>query len=351
MGLPALLTELCAVLAPSGAEGELAALLERRWTPRCAEVTRTPVGNVVARVGGEGPRVLVQAHMDQVGYVVRHVTDEGFVLLDGAQGDRRLGVERRHPVGQPVRLLTRDGTWLDGILAAASGHVLTAKQRGEHELVYDDFWVELGLADRDAVLAAGVHVGAPVVFAAPVRPLGGLLAGPSMDDRVGLAVMDALIDAVGPHELTCELWLAATVQEENGLHGARALAAADRWDAAVALDVGLVGDVPSVQEREHGGRLGAGPIVVHRDTTIIYDRALTGHLLALAQREGLPAQDGIFSGYGSDGMPIWESGTPTALVTVPTRYTHTAFETVHPADLAATVSLLRALVTSDLPGR
>jgi endoglucanase len=344
------LIELCAVLAPSGAEDELAGVLERRWAPRCAEVARTPVGNVVARVGGQGPRVLVQAHMDQVGYVVRHVTEEGFVLLDGAQGDRRLGPERRHPVGQPVRLLTRGGSWADGVLAAASGHVLTAEQRNRHELGYDDFWVELGLPDREAVLAAGVHIGAPVVFAAPVRQLGALLAGPSMDDRVGLAVMDALIDAVEPGELSCELWLAATVPEENGLHGARALAASDRWDAAVALDVGLVGDVPAVQEREHAGRLGAGPIAVHRDTGIIYDRALTGHLLALAQREGLRAQDGIFSGYGSDGLPLWESGTPTALLTVPTRYTHTAFETVHPGDLAATVTLLRALVTSALPG-
>ena len=65
---------------------------------------RDPVGNLVARVGGSGPRVLVQAHMDQVGYVVRHVTDDGFLLLDGAQGDRRTGPERRHPVGQPVRV-------------------------------------------------------------------------------------------------------------------------------------------------------------------------------------------------------------------------------------------------------
>jgi tetrahedral aminopeptidase len=93
------LAELSAVPAPSGAEGELAALLEARWGPRCADVRRDALGNLVARVGGSGPKLLVQGHMDQVGYVVRHITDDGFLLLDTAQGDRRTGPERGNPVG------------------------------------------------------------------------------------------------------------------------------------------------------------------------------------------------------------------------------------------------------------
>jgi putative aminopeptidase FrvX len=349
--LTAFLKELCAVPAPSGAEDELAALLLGRWREPCAEIRCDAVGNIVARVGGAGPRVLVQAHMDQVGYLVRHVTDDGFLLLDTSQGDRRTGPERRHPVGQPVRALARDGSWVDGLLAAASGHVLTAEQREEHRLGYDDFWVELGLPSREAVRDAGIHVGSPVVFSAPVRQVGELLAGPSMDNRVGLAIMDALLDALDGDALGCELWLAATVQEENGLHGARALAHSERFDAVVAVDVGLVGDIPTVQEREHGTALGKGPIVVHRDTGIVYDRALTQHLLELAERADLAAQDGVFAGYGSDGLTFAESGSPTALITVPTRYTHTAFEAVHPRDLAATVDLLRLLATGDLPSR
>src|SRR5262245_8759771 len=186
MQLTEVLRELCAVPAPSGAEAELAALLEQRWSA-CEAVHRDAVGNVIARVGGAGPRVLVQAHMDQVGYVVRHVTETGFLLLDPSQGDRRTGPERRHPLGQIVKVLKRDGTWLEGIIAAASGHVLTPVQR-ESELGYDDFWVELGLGDRAAVLAAGVHLGSPVVFASPLRVMGDLLVGPSMDNRVGLTL-------------------------------------------------------------------------------------------------------------------------------------------------------------------
>src|SRR3954452_8051369 len=114
MDLSNRLTELCAVPAPSGAEHELATLLQERWAARCEDVRRDAVGNVIARVGGSGPRVLVQAHMDQVGYVVRYVTEDGFVLLDPSQGDRRTGPERRHPVGQPAKVLARDGTWYEG---------------------------------------------------------------------------------------------------------------------------------------------------------------------------------------------------------------------------------------------
>src|SRR3954453_15260255 len=150
MDLTSVLTEFCAVSAPSGAETELASLLERRWRQRCAAVRRNPVGNVVARVGGSGPRVLVQAHMDQVGYVVRFVTEGGHVLLDPAQGDRRTGPERRHPVGQPVAGPPRHETRPAGLIVAASGHVLPPAQR-EADLGYDDFWVELGLGSREAV--------------------------------------------------------------------------------------------------------------------------------------------------------------------------------------------------------
>jgi tetrahedral aminopeptidase len=161
----------------------------------------------------------------------------------------------------------------------------------------------------------------------------------------------SLLDVVTTDELACELWLAATVQEENGLHGARALLRAERFDGAVAIDVGLVGDMPGVSEREYRTALGAGPIVVHRDTGIVYDRALTQHLIAMADRAGVAVQEAVFAGYMSDALALWESALPTALLTVPTLYTHTAFEAIHPADLEATVALLGALAAAGLPRR
>ena len=306
MDLTALLAELCAVPAPTGAETELADLLQDRWTPRCAEVRRDGVGNVIARVGGSGPRVLVQAHMDQIGYVVRHITDEGFLLLDGAQGDRRNGPERRHHVGQPVKALARDGAWVEGLLAAASGHVLTAEQREEHRIGYDDFWVELGLRDRASVVALGLHVGSPVVFSGADAQIGELLVGPSMDNRVGLAVDGR--PARRRHRRGARAASCGSRRRSRRRTACTAPSrspATDHFDAAIALDVGLVGDVPGVSERQYATRLGDGPIAVHRDTGIIYDRTLTMHLLdARAATQDLPAQDGLFAGYGSDGLAL-----------------------------------------------
>jgi putative aminopeptidase FrvX len=206
------------------------------------------MGNLIARVGGSGPRV--QAHMDHVGYVVRHVAEDGFVLLDGSQGDRRSGPERQLPIGQPVKALTRHGTWLDGMIAASAGNVLTVAQRKEGQ-------ARLGrlLRRARARLTRGRARSRPAHRRArrlvpPMQRLADLLVGPSMDNRVGLALIDALL---GTENLACEVWLGATAQEENGLHGARALALAERF----ALDVGLVGDIPSATRsgREPHGRL------------------------------------------------------------------------------------------------
>ena len=141
------------------------------------------------------------------------------------------------------------------------------------------------------------------------------------------------------------------MQEENGLHGARALAQAERFDAAIALDVGLVGDIPAVEEREYATqprRRADRRAPRHRDRLRPHAHPAPARARA---RLGLPAQDGLFAGYGSDGLALAESGSPTALLTVATRYTHTAFETVHPRDLEAALALLHAQVTAPLPNR
>ena len=324
---------------------ELADLLERRWAPRCRAVRRDPIGNVVARVGGSGPRVLLQAHMDQVGYVVRHVTDDGFLLLDTRPGrppDRAGAPAPGRAAGPRAHAAT--ATWLDGLIAAASGHVLTAEQRESTSSASTTSGSSSGSAPRRACSTPACTSARRSSSPRPTRALGELLVGPAMDNRVGLALMDALIDVAD--ELACELWLGATVQEENGLHGARALALAERFDAAIALDVGLVGDIPAVDEtrvRDPPRRRPDRRPPRHRDHLRPHAHPAPA---GARPRAGIPAQDGLFAGYGSDGLALAETGSPTALLTVATRYTHTAFETIHTGDLAATVALLRAFVTS-----
>src|SRR3954454_23956889 len=114
--------------APSGREHALRRAVAERWRPHVDELGADAVGNLVARVGGSGPSLLLLAHLDEIGYVVRHVTDDGYLLLDTSQGGRRAGPEVRHVVGHAARVLGRDGVAAEGFFAAASGHVLRPEQ-------------------------------------------------------------------------------------------------------------------------------------------------------------------------------------------------------------------------------
>ena len=197
------------------------------------------------------------------------------------------------------------------------------------------------------VEALGIHVGSPVTFAASTRRVGSRIAGKAMDNRVLLCAVDLLLERISKASLTCTLVVAATVHEEGGLHGAYALSHAQDFDLAIALDIGLVGDIPFVPPGDYETRLGAGPILVHKDGRIAYDHTLTWTIADVAAERRIPVQHAVMPGATTDGIPLLRAGVPTAYVGMPTRYTHTAFEMVDAADLCHLVDLLEAAVTSD----
>lgn len=344
--LLSLLRAACGIAGPTGHEEAVRAWLRGRWQQRMECWEEDAVGNIVCKVGGSGPRLLIQAHMDEIGFVVRYITPHGFLLLDTAQGPRRQAPDKRYMVGQAAQVVGRDGVVAEGIFAAAAGHVLSGPQLAKGTIDFDDFYVDIGASSRAEAEARGVHVGAAVIWDWPVRRIGGRLAGKAMDDRMLLVVMDLLLDALVGATLTHEVWFGATVQEENGLHGARALGAKYQFDAALALDIGLVGDTPTTGERDYNAHLGGGPTLVHKDALITYDKRLLWRCADLARANGISFEHGVYANFGSDGGGFFDAGIPSLLIGVPTRYTHTAFEMVDERDIYATVELLRAFVTS-----
>lgn len=338
--------ELCALAGPTGHEEVVRAWLRDHWQPRTHDWREDAVGNVLCRVGGSGPRLLIQAHMDEIGFVVRYITPSGFLLLDTAQGPRRQSPDRRYMVGQVAQVVGREGVVAEGIFGAATGHVLTQPQMDKAHIDYDDFFVDIGASSRAEAEAHGVHVGAGVIWSWPARRFGSRIAGKAMDDRALLAVMDLLLDEIDHKALRYDLWFGATVQEENGLHGARAMASRERFDAMLALDVGLVGDIPTVHEKEYEARLGGGPTLVHKDAGAHYDKRLLWRLADAARAADVPFQHGIYANYGSDAIAFLDQGAPAVLIGIPCRYTHSAFEMIDERDVRATVDLLRAFVTA-----
>jgi endoglucanase len=160
-----------------------------------------------------------------------------------------------------------------------------------------------------------------------------------MDNRVALAMMDEMLNRVDVARLQYDLYFGSTVQEESGLYGAHSINREANCEYAISLDTGLSGDVPGVDARNVSTRLGAGPILIHKDL-YGYHHVLNNRITDAASEAGIPLQHAVYSIYGTDSGALIREGVAAAAVVVPTRYTHSPFETVHADDLEATVALL-----------
>jgi endoglucanase len=340
------LIELMALPAPTGQEEPVLAWCRERWAALGAEVVATPIGNVVAHVGGTGPRLLLQGHADEIGFIVRSVDARGFVwLADGQAGSRAF--HSRYPVGQPALILTRGGP-VHGVFAAPTGHILSTRDDKGATLpdTAATIFVDIGASSREEAAALGVHVGAGVIWNSATHRFGTRLTGKAIDNRVSLALMTHLLESVDRGALEYDLTLAATVQEEIGIVGAQSLGGPDRYDLAIAIDNGPIADYPGTDPGELPVTLGAGPTLVYKDSMAHYDRRVIGRLLDTATANAIPVQHGVFPGFGSDGVALIRSGIPTALLAIATRYTHSPFEMADTRDIDAALALLTAFVTT-----
>jgi len=341
--------ELTELPGPIGQEGAVLDHIEPLWRELGATVERTRIGNVVAWAGGAGPRLLLVAHADELAYLVRSLDPGGFLwLANGQSWLRTTDIRNWFTVGQRVRVLARSGP-IRGVIAAATGHLASQNlDNNPKELTWNDFWVDTGLG-RDELLARGVTPGTRVIWDSPTERFGEHVVGKALDDRVPLAVITEVLRRVPLAERRCDLTLACTVQEEIGLVGAFALAAHDGdFAAAIAVEIGMAGDIPTLDQRAMPVRLGGGPILVHKDALVHYGHALTARLEAVAADANIPIQHAIFGSFGSDGGALMKADIPSALVAFPARYTHSPFETGHLGDIEALVSWLCAVVRAGI---
>ncbi|MFM9106441.1 MAG: M20/M25/M40 family metallo-hydrolase [Chloroflexota bacterium] len=215
---------------------------------------------------------------------------------------------------------------------------------------WQDWFIDVGARSREEIEGLGIHPGARVLWNPPTRRIGRNITGKAMDDRVALVIATLAAERANRGNLAYEVWLASTVQEENGLIGAASLADEERFDRSIAIDVGLTGDHPGPDERDFPNRLGAGPAVVYQDASCHYSRRLSDELVACGEAAGIPVQRAVYQFYGSDGASMLRRGVESALVTYPTRYTHSPIETIDEDDVERTIDLLAAFVQTSMPG-
>lgn len=344
----ALIKELTELPGPVGQEGVVLDRIEALWREGGAQVERTRLGNIVARVGGQGRKLLLVAHGDELCYLVRAIHPAGFLwLANGQAWERRTSFRNAFTIGQRVRVLARSGP-IPGIIATTTGHMASLALPEPADLTWNDFWVETGLT-RDELIERGVTPGTRVIWEASTEQFGPHITGKALDDRVPLAVLTEVLRRVPANELGCNLTLACTVQEEIGLVGASALAAREQFDAAIVVEIGLAGDIPGVDERSMPLRLGGGPVLVHKDSLVHYDHRLTATLEQSAAKAGIPIQHAVFGSFGSDGAAFMKADVPAAMVAFAARYTHSPFETGHLGDIEALTQWLCAFVRESLP--
>ncbi len=343
-----LTTTLCELPGPVGQEEAVQSWISAHWRSFSDHVETTRVNNVLARVGGQGRKLVVMGHADELCLMVKSVSDTGHIHVWPFYADT-LGRPPRwfNPANQPCLVLTDHGT-IPGFIATASGHVIGGRNSLKEGLEWNDLFIEVGATSADELREMGIRPGCRIVWNPPVRRLGEhLLVGKAMDDRAALAIATVVGELLaGRDDLAYEVWLASTVQEENGLVGAGSVFESARFDVAINLDVGLTGDIPGPDARDFPSRLGAGPILVHSDASVHYTRTLIRDLAAAAESVDVPVQHAIFQNYRSDGDPLIRRGVETALVTYPTRYTHSPIETVDIRDLVAIVRMIVAFATA-----
>ena len=332
-----LLRALAGASGTSGREHRVADIVRPELEAACDRVDEDPLGGLVgvrAGAGPDAPRLLLAAHMDEIGLMVTHVEDRGFLRVIPLGG-----WDPRTLVGQRVRVHGRRD--LLGVVGTTPVHLLDEAERRRAPRI-EDLAVDVGLPGdevRDAVRPGDV-----VTRVREVAEMGRLLTGKSFDDRVGVFVMLEALRAAGP--ATCEVHAAATVQEEVGLRGARVTASRVRPHVGLAIETNPADDGPGTPESGPSTRLGRGAAVRVADASSIADARLVDLLTRLAGERGIPVQYHVSSRGGTDTreLQLGGDGAVAGCVSVPTRYIHSSVECVHPDDVRAAVDLVAAFI-------
>jgi endoglucanase len=328
-----LLKELTEAHGTSGYEDEIRIIVRRELEGIC-EITSDAMGNLICLKRGNGAKkVMIAAHMDEIGFVVRHIEEKGFLRLATLGG-----WDPRQMNSQRVVVRTKEGH-LNGVLMYGTkpAHMLTDSEKNEGQK-HDNFFVDLGLSADE--VKTKVRLGDSVTMDRNFLKLGHLFTCKSMDDRVAVFVMIEALKAAKSHE--ADIYAVATVQEEIGLRGAAAAGWSVQPDVAIAIDITLANDIPGIGGADEVTRLGAGAAIKVLDSSLICHPKVVGHFRSLAEDNEIPHQMEILTRGGTDAGAIQRlhGGIPSFTLSIPTRYVHTVNETVHQTDVQACIDLM-----------
>ena len=340
MSLSENLEKLSNACGVTGREEEVRNLMIKLMKPCVDEIVVDKLENVIAVKKGKksSPKVMLAAHMDEVGLMVKTVTKEGFL-----QFTKMGGIDDRILLAQKVIIHTRKDP-LHGIIGSKPPHIQKEAER-KKIVAYDELFIDIGAESRENANAMGVKIGDPIAFDVKYAKIGkNVVIGKAFDDRVGCAVMIETLKQVGKTD--CTICAVGTVQEEVGLRGAGTAAFGVDPDVGIALDVTVAGDVPGVREFDTSVKMGKGPTLTVADSGLITHPKVLRLLLDAAEENKIAYQleTGLPGSTDAARISLTRQGVPSGTVSVATRYIHSPVGMLNLKDAENSAKLTAATI-------
>jgi len=351
-----LFEQICAIHAVSGREDTITAFIRDYTRPLVDEVSVDNLGNVVGILkGSQHPdyRLMLQAHMDELGLIVRNITEDGFLRIE-----RVGGIPEKSLLGQRVDVLTDDGHLIPGYVGTKSHHITSPDEKYKVPGVHDMF-IDIGVTSRMDVEQAGIQVGDPVTYHPNFHRFGdGMICSKALDNRVGIFVLLEVLKSFAKERPPCTMVFSFTVLEEFSIRGSLPTVTATKPNAIISLDITIATDTP-IDKPLHPVAMRKGPAIKMMD---FHGRGTLGGLFSspklrrfietLAKQEGIPLQREVIVGVITDPafqLYLGDKGYVIAGLSIPHRYSHASIQMCHEVDIAQTIQLVEATGNSFTP--
>jgi putative aminopeptidase FrvX len=337
-----MLRELAEAPGVSGFEGATRDVM-RRYLEPLGEVLTDNLGSVMGRKAGleDGPKIMVAGHLDEIGFMVTRITDEGYLKFQTLGG-----WWEQVMLAQRVDVYTRHGPII-GLIGSKPPHILPPEERSK---VVDkkQMFIDIGASSRAEAESWGVRPGDPVVPYGPFTTMRNpdLLMSKAWDNRFGCGLAIEMLRRLQGQSHPNVVYGVGTVQEEVGLRGATTTTNLIQPDIGIALDTGVAGDMPGVGPDDAAGKMGTGPVLLLYDGSMIPHVGLRNLVIDVAEAEQIPLQFDKMPGGGTDGgrIHVFGAGVPSVVIGVPVRYIHTNHAIMHRRDFDQAANLLVALM-------
>lgn len=334
-----LLKELTELRGMSGYEKDVRVYIENELKELNVEIQKDKIGSIAGISKGNGPKILVAGHMDEIGLMITSITEDGYLKFHTVGGWWSQVL-----LAQQFDVTTKDGKVYRAVMGSKAPHLLTDAERSTPTSI-DSMYLDLGMSSKQAVLDLGIRVGDMVTPAIEFQELNGgdLILAKAFDNRAGCGVVLELLKNFEGVEHNNEIIGAATVQEEVGLRGARTVGQKFNPDVVFALDVTIATDTPGLSK---SCKAGNGPAILLMDSSMIGHRGLRDFVISVAEELGIPYQLDYLKRGGTDAGQIHLShdGAPGMAVCIPARYIHSHTSVISKSDYFNTIKLLTEVI-------